>query len=580
MAVFGNVRVLDCLNVGYDTDVNPFIGKISFKAEASDLTKISTELSVNTIAGATKGYLTVSPGLLIGTTDISQAINDSLDNIRNNTDEKTKIITNDNNISITTGIISVPQGISIDTTPIIEIKEDSTRIKTYFNTDIIQNIGSTFETNSTILANQGILAMNGDVIVGNGNLNVNNNAIITNDLDVSGITNLDVTNISNTLTITNGGENVTGDSIFNNNVDVIGDLTVDASGNLIVNALSSFNNTTTFTSGVVNITNNVPLIVDGLVTASNGIVVTNGDLQVLNGDVSIVGNLSITGTTSTIDTTNLNVTDNMILLNKNEVGSGVTLNISGFEIERGVLENYRIVFDEFEKNFKFGSISSPQVVALRDDDVNMNDGYIPVWNGITNQFETSSGLTNSEVTQLKNIDSNVISNTQWGYINNMDQDISIASNVTFNNVTISGDIIAPQSVLALSNITYDFGTNTQIDVNNTINQTLGAIFIQNIASPDSLKYGILNAPTNIGVVRNFVFIAKHVSATATQNYVQIIINADDFQPPYDPPTGTPPTLYTIEMRTVGQTANLIGSSDNKWYLLNACNCILTDNGVI
>ena len=46
-----------------------------------------------------------------------------------------------------------------------------------------------------------------------------------------------------------------------------------------------------------------------------------------------------------------------------------------------------------------------------------------------------SGLTTAEVNQLKNIGLTTISTTQWGYLGNLNQDLTTASNVTFNNVT-------------------------------------------------------------------------------------------------------------------------------------------------
>ncbi len=49
-------------------------------------------------------------------------------------------------------------------------------------------------------------------------------------------------------------------------------------------------------------------------------------------------------------------------------------------------------------------------------------------------------LTSDEVTQLGNIDSNTISNTQWGYLGGLDQALTQASNVTFNDLTATGNL--------------------------------------------------------------------------------------------------------------------------------------------
>ena len=66
---------------------------------------------------------------------------------------------------------------------------------------------------------------------------------------------------------------------------------------------------------------------------SNGIVIVTGDLRVL-------------GNTTTIDTANMTIEDNVILLNKGETGAGITEGTSGLEISRGTLDNAQLLFDE------------------------------------------------------------------------------------------------------------------------------------------------------------------------------------------------------------------------------------------
>jgi hypothetical protein len=64
------------------------------------------------------------------------------------------------------------------------------------------------------------------------------------------------------------------------------------------------------------------------------------------GTVYITGNLEVQGTTTTIDTANLTIEDNTILLNKGELGSGVTEVTSGIQIDRGSLPDVQILFSE------------------------------------------------------------------------------------------------------------------------------------------------------------------------------------------------------------------------------------------
>lgn len=53
------------------------------------------------------------------------------------------------------------------------------------------------------------------------------------------------------------------------------------------------------------------------------------------GSVRVTGNLIVEGDTVYVAATNLDLTDNIILLNSGETGEGVTLVYSGFEIDRG-----------------------------------------------------------------------------------------------------------------------------------------------------------------------------------------------------------------------------------------------------
>ena len=69
------------------------------------------------------------------------------------------------------------------------------------------------------------------------------------------------------------------------------------------------------------------------------------------GTVVITGDLLVKGVTTTIDTTNLTIEDNITLLNKGEIGAGITEGSSGFEIDRGSLRHSLFVFDESVTHF-------------------------------------------------------------------------------------------------------------------------------------------------------------------------------------------------------------------------------------
>lgn len=75
------------------------------------------------------------------------------------------------------------------------------------------------------------------------------------------------------------------------------------------------------------------------------------DTGVDQGTVIITGDLLVKGNTTTIDTANLSIEDNIVLLNKGELGSGVTEGSSGLEIDRGSLPNAQFIWDELVDKF-------------------------------------------------------------------------------------------------------------------------------------------------------------------------------------------------------------------------------------
>ena len=64
------------------------------------------------------------------------------------------------------------------------------------------------------------------------------------------------------------------------------------------------------------------------------------------GSVRVTGDLLVEGETVYVAATNLDIEDNIIVLNKNETGAGVTLDYSGIEIDRGTLGEASLIWNE------------------------------------------------------------------------------------------------------------------------------------------------------------------------------------------------------------------------------------------
>ena len=126
----------------------------------------------------------------------------------------------------------------------------------------------------------------------------------------------------------------------------------------------------------------------------------NGNVEATAGtsnfnDVVVAGNLTVQGTTTTIDTDNTTIKDNVIILNQGEAGAGVTLTTSGIEIERGSEANRSLVWTEnfggkwivtddatflanrLEANYVVGSLS------VATDDLVMTNGNVTATGTLT-----------------------------------------------------------------------------------------------------------------------------------------------------------------------------------------------------
>ncbi len=155
-------------------------------------------------------------------------------------------------------------------------------------------------------------------------------------LSLSAIPNSSLTNSSVTYTagngLTGGGEVALGGSATFN---------IGAGTGITVNADSiELSGASSLTSTVLPKWDSGGELVDSLVSDDGS-------------TVTISGNLTVSGTTTTVNTETINLADNIILLNSNEAGAP-TQN-AGIEIERGTSTNVQFVWDETADRWDFGA---------------------------------------------------------------------------------------------------------------------------------------------------------------------------------------------------------------------------------
>ena len=220
----------------------------------------------------------------------------------------------------------------------------------------------------------GTLTVTGNTSVSTGNLTVNTgNVSIGGTLGVTGtitgsLSGAVTGNVTGNLT-----GNVTGNSSTATawqtarTISLTGDVTgtatgVDGSGNISIA-------TTVAANQVALGTDTTGSYVESLV-AGTGVTLTNNSGEgatptvaigqavgttsnVTFNDVVVSGNLTVSGTTTTVNTETINLADNLITLNSNEV-SAPTQN-GGIEIERGTATNKTLVWNETDDKWTVGS---------------------------------------------------------------------------------------------------------------------------------------------------------------------------------------------------------------------------------
>lgn len=200
----------------------------------------------------------------------------------------------------------------------------------------------------------------------------------------------------------------------------------------------------------------------------------------LNGDATVKGNLFVEGNTTLLNTNVIEFEDNIILLNRLESGSGVTLNQSGIEISRGVSENYRMVFNESDDTFRIGFISNLNPVVTREESPLANG--IMMWNNTTKRIDSRNDISiDISYTSTKNassatsgcvtlsgglgIEKDIWSNGKLYLtgINHSNKSIIWTDNLNHLNLTSDGDIyISPtNNVILPYNKGVVFGETTQ-----------------------------------------------------------------------------------------------------------------------
>jgi hypothetical protein len=277
-----------------------------------------------------------------------------------------------------------------------------------------------------------------------------------------------------------------------------------------INARSYNNNLTTF--GILNVIDSK--IDQSVLTTSD---VTFNSLNITT--EATINNPTLTGIVTYLNSDVTQMKDNIIEINSEETGNGVTLNLSGIEINRGNLTNFQLVFDESLDTFRYGPIGSLKniagieltplsngIVTWNDTlqyieagdtviiDITLNSGTNP---STTNDPATLSIVGGASITQDLVIDGSIkIKGSNYGNIINSDvsNNLILTSIGDINFIVDSSKVISiPTNVKttygSISNYIVFDGTNLSIISSNDINLTPDSGSNINIPSNSSIAFG-------------------------------------------------------------------------------------------
>jgi len=108
----------------------------------------------------------------------------------------------------------------------------------------------------------------------------------------------------------------------------------------------------------------------------------------VSGALTVSGDLHVTGTTTTVNSTTVQVADNLMVINYGETGAGVAKGYGGIQVDRGTLVNYNFMFDETDDKFKIGKVGS--MVAVAAIESVPTNGELTYWDSITSTLKTGT----------------------------------------------------------------------------------------------------------------------------------------------------------------------------------------------
>jgi hypothetical protein len=234
-----------------------------------------------------------------------------------------------------------------------------------------------------------------------------------------------------------------------------------------------------------------------------------------------------------------------------------------------------------------------RTITMPNNDVNLAD-ILTIQTNLAGFSSELKNLTVSEIQQLENIGANTISNIQWGYLSNMDQNISTGSSPAFSTINIADTsfFITNSTKTLIFDIAAVNGIKTITMPDSDVNLgDISSLQIDLNGFPDELKNltiaeiqqleNINTTPLTVSNWNYLTLLDQNVATSNLPTWIQPISNLGfnlgmgGVQTIYCPSTlpmdytiTLPNTLPTNTSRIIGNGTNTLSYAEDSQYISN------------
>lgn len=217
-------------------------------------------------------------------------------------------------------------------------------------------------------------------------------------------------------------------------------------------------------------------------TADDGVITLDTGLKV--GQVRVTGDLVVSGQQTVVNSTEMTVNDNIIVINSNESGTGITLGEAGIRIERGSLADVQFLFNEsIVWNDPVSNTTKTGAFVLKDESGgNIGLEVRSISTGGGDLFLINNGTGVIDVSGTNNYENQV---TDDDHIPNLKK---VNDRIAYELSTYAIDKIRAGSASSFTDVvTYDDNQATPSTVTVRVDGTVNAVFYDNRAEIQDIR---------------------------------------------------------------------------------------------